>query len=230
MRPGTLLALLLSLTSAAQAEPDETAPCELRLAAIARYTPLPPREEPAPCAADDLIRLERIVMPDRTPVVLNPPATLRCAMAETVALWIRTDVGPLAAGLGARLAAITSLDSYECRPRNRIAGGKISEHGKGNALDIGAIKLGNGGTFSLTDPLVQKPFRDELRASACARFTTVLGPGSDGYHNDHIHLDIAERSRGYRICQWNVLEPISPDNVPLPRSKPAELVAAQSRK
>ena len=46
-----------------------------------------------------------------------------------------------------------------------------------------------------------------MRALACARFTTVLGPGSDGYHEDHIHLDLAERSHGYRICQWNVLDP-----------------------
>src|SRR6201999_3236135 len=103
------------------------------------------------------------------------------------------------------------------RPRNRVPGAKISEHGKGNALDVGSIKLGNGGQFKLTDPLVSRSFREAMRASACARFTTVLGPGSDGYHNDHIHLDLAERSRGYRICQWNVLEPAVAGDVPLPR-------------
>jgi hypothetical protein len=49
--------------------------------------------------------------------------------------------------------------------------------------------------------------RDALRETACARFTTVLGPGSDGHHEGHIHLDLAERGHGYRICQWDVREP-----------------------
>jgi hypothetical protein len=218
--------LLLALAPLASA--DEL-PCELRLAAIARYTPLPPREEPAACAADDLVRLDRVVMPDRAAVTLDPPPTIRCTMAESVAQWLRADVGALAVDLGAPLVSVSDLDSYECRPRNRVPGAKISEHGKGNALDIGALKLGNGGVFKLTDPLVPRSFREAMRASACARFTTVLGPGSDGYHNDHIHLDLAERSHGYRICQWNVLEPLAAGDVPLPRSKPAELVALQAK-
>jgi len=46
------------------------------------------------------------------------------------------------------------------------------------------------------------PPRDE--SLACARFTTVLGPGSDGYHEDHIHVDLMERHSGYRICQWDL--------------------------
>ena len=51
-------------------------------------------------------------------------------------------------------------------------------------IDIGAVKLKNGATFTLTDPLVSKPFREQMRTLACARFTTVLGPGSDGYHEE----------------------------------------------
>jgi hypothetical protein len=42
----------------------------------------------------------------------------------------------------------------------------------------------------------------------------VLGPGSDGYHEEHIHLDQAERRNGFRICQWDVREPPPP---PLPK-------------
>jgi hypothetical protein len=66
-----------------------------------------------------------------------------------------------------------------------------------------------------------------MKTSACARFTTVLGPGSDGYHEDHIHVDLMERHNGYRICQWNVHDaPSQADyavqtaTIPLPRPRP----------
>ncbi|MEA3024945.1 MAG: hypothetical protein QOF91_230 [Alphaproteobacteria bacterium] len=206
-----------------------TLACYERLARISHYAPLPIQSEPAQCATVDLVRLDRVLMPDQTQVAVSPPAVLLCSMAEAVAQFIRADVGLAAASLGAPLAAVTDLDSYECRSRNRIAGAKLSEHGKGNALDISAIKLRNGALFNLTDPVVSRPFREQLRTAACARFTTVLGPGSDSYHSDHIHLDLAERSHGYRICQWNVLEPVVAGDVPLPRPRPVNLTADRSK-
>ena len=33
----------------------------------------------------------------------------------------------------------------------------------------------------------------------------MLGPGPDGSHEGHVHLDLKERQGGYRICQWDVL-------------------------
>ena len=87
------------------------------------------------------------------------------------------------------------------------SGAKLSEHGKGNALDLRSFKLANGKVVGLTDPHIAKDVRERLRQSACTRFTTVLGPGSDGYHENHVHVDLAERRSGYRICQWDVREP-----------------------
>ena len=211
--------LLLMPALAAAAEPDAPS-CAQRLAAVASYTSLPARQESSECAADDLIRLDRVIMPDRSTVNFNPPPILSCPMAEAVSEWLRSDLGPLTVTLGAPLAAVTDLDSYGCRPRNRVVGAKISEHGRGNAIDIGAVKLANGGVFSLTDPMTSKPFREAVRKSACARFTTVLGPGADAYHAGHIHLDLAIRSNGYRICQWDLLEPLAEGQVPLPPRKP----------
>ena len=73
-----------------------------------------------------------------------------------------------------------------------------------------------------TDVLVDRELRDKLRESACRRFMTVLGPGSDGFHESHIHLDIAERRGDYRLCQWQVREPaVARVNVPLPIPRPA---------
>jgi hypothetical protein len=207
----------------------ETAACYERLGRIARFTPVPIRVEPAQCARFDMVRLDRITMGDGKFVTVMPAPSLRCSMAEAVADWIRDDVGAIAAELGAPLAAISGYDSYECRPRNNIKGATLSEHGKGNALDVGAIKLVNGATFNLTDPLVAKPFRERMRAAACARFTTVLGPGSDAYHNEHIHLDRAERSHGYRICQWNVFDAAPIAAVPLPRPRPMDLRAQRTK-
>jgi hypothetical protein len=208
----------------------ETQACYGRLGQVAHFTPVPIRVEPSQCARFDMVRLDRVVMPDQTFVAVTPPPQLQCSMAEALAEWVRTDVGPVAGALGAPLATVTDLDSYECRGRNNILGAKLSEHGKGNAIDIGAIKLKNGATFTLTDPQVSKPLREQMRTLACARFTTVLGPGSDGYHEEHIHLDLAERSRGYRICQWNVIDrEVIAAAVPLPRPRPINLTSDQTR-
>ncbi|MBI3702671.1 MAG: extensin family protein, partial [Rhizobiales bacterium] len=91
-----------------------------------------------------------------------------------------------------------------------------------------AFTLADKRTIGLTDMTVPKAWRAALRESACARFTTVLGPGSDGYHESHIHLDIAERRNGYRICQWEVREP--PPPIPLPPPRPAVLAVKDGQK
>jgi hypothetical protein len=105
-----------------------------------------------------------------------------------------------------------------------VVGAKVSEHGLANALDVKAFKLTNGSEIAPTDVNVSKELRERLRHNACARFMTVLGPGSDGYHESHIHLDLAERKNGYRICQWDVREPPEESadavDVPLPRPRP----------
>jgi hypothetical protein len=98
-------------------------------------------------------------------------------------------------------------------------GARTSQHGRGNAMDLRAIRFANGLSANPTDMMLPREFRERIKASACARFTTVLGPGSDGHHDVYIHLDVAPRKNGYRICQWHVYEAA---NVPLPRERPAE--------
>jgi hypothetical protein len=158
-------------------DPTEPAPgpspCELRLAELAAFTPLPTIAGPGECGAVDVVRLEAVLMPDKSRVTVNPPATLRCSMAEAVATWMRQDVGPSAASLGAPLAAIQNYDSFDCRGRNRVVGARLSEHGKANALDIRALRLADGRVIDPTSPIVSKGFREALRSSACARFMTA---------------------------------------------------------
>jgi hypothetical protein len=203
------------------AQPPPPSACQLRLTSdIAIVAPLPRITGANGCGIDDPVRLSAVITKDNMRVAITPPATLRCTTAEAVAHWIRDDIAPIATTLGAPLGGVANFDSYECRGRNRVFGGKISEHGKGNAIDIRAITLANGKTYELTDMAVSKDAREKLRVSACARFSTVLGPASDGFHENHVHVDLAERRSGYRICQWAVRD--ASDHVPLPRERPDE--------
>ena len=199
--------------------------CDRRLAELAEFTPLPALVGPGECGAADVVRLDAITVRGGARVPLSPAAVLRCSMAEAVAHFVRDDLAPASAKLGAPLAAIVNYNSYDCRGRNRIAGAKLSEHGKGNAIDIRAMKLSNGQVVELASPIVAKEFRESVRLAACSRFSTVLGPGSDGYHENHVHLDLAERSRGHRMCQWDVREPPVAASVPLPPVRPSAKAA-----
>jgi hypothetical protein len=184
------------------------------------------------CGGEDLVRLEAVVLPDKRRVSVKPAAVLRCTMASAIADWIRTDIAPLAVNLGSVISDLDNFDSFECRGRNRVVGARLSEHGRANALDVRALKLANGQSISLTDRTVSRELRESVLHSVCARFSTVLGPGSDWYHEDHIHLDLMERHNNYRICQWNVWDPL-PQIAPLlpaerPEEAPPREVAAKS--
>jgi hypothetical protein len=211
--------------------------CQLRLTPDrAIFQPLGAITGAGECGGPDIVLLKRVITKDRLSVEISPAATLRCETAEAIADWVREDLAGEAAGLGSVLSAIENLDSFECRGQNRVVGAKLSEHGRANALDVSAIRLKSGRVVRPVDPAVSMDFRIAMRTAVCARFTTVLGPGSDGYHEDHIHLDLAERRSGYRICQWDIRDPSrevddaqrsAAGAVPLPRPKP--VAAASSR-
>ena len=201
-------------------EPPPPSVCQIRLPDIAVAEIIPPVIGTNGCGIDDAVKLSAVKTRDNGRIAIAPPATLRCSTAEAIAHWLRDDVAPIAATLGAPLASVTNFAAYECRGRNRVVGALISEHGKGNALDIRALTLANGKHYEPTDVAVSKDARERLKASACARFSTVLGPASDGYHENHVHVDLAERRSGYRICQWAVRD--AAELIPLPRERPAE--------
>ena len=205
----------------ASAKPDEPSACQIRIAdRIAVIEPLPSLAGPGDCGANDVVRLEAIIQPDKSRVTLSPPATMRCTMAEALANWVRDDLTATIAQLGSAPRALDNYASYDCRGRNRVAGARISQHGLANAIDVRGVQLANGRFASFTDRKLDREFRETVRKSVCERFTTVLGPGSDGHHEDHIHMDLAERRGGYRLCQWNVLDPAN--EIPLPRPRPKE--------
>jgi hypothetical protein len=207
--------------------------CRMELTEEIAIAPsVPDIHGPGGCGGEDLVRLEAIVLPDKRKVSVRPAAILRCGMARAVTDWVRTDMAPLAASLGSAISDLDNFDSFECRGRNRIAGAMLSEHGRANALDVRAFKLANGQSIGLTDRTIPREVRERVLHSVCARFATVLGPGSDWYHEDHIHLDLMQRRNDYRICQWNVWDPL-PQVAPLlpaerPEDAPPRKVAAKS--
>jgi hypothetical protein len=207
--------------------------CDQRIRAIAAIEPMPRLIGPESCGGEDMVRLDAVTRSGGVRIDLKPAPVLRCTFAESVAAWLRDEVAPRVEKLGAALRAVETYDSYECRGRNRVPGAKLSEHGKGNAVDLRSFILADGRVVALTDVSVAKDFRDELRESACHRFTTVLGPGSDSAHESHIHVDLIERRGGYRMCQWDVRTPPPKEvaaEVPLPTPRPNIDSSTPSRK
>ncbi|SNR41152.1 extensin family protein [Paracoccus sediminis] len=142
-------------------------------------------------------------------LTLDGGAVMRCGTARSLGLWARDFLRPAAALLpGAPTVAGLQLGTtYDCRPRvgTGEARPKLSEHALGNAIDIAAI------TFDGAGPLTIQPRRDTgdlaeafqrtVRSAGCLFFTTVLGPGSNAAHGGHLHLDVAARRGGWRLCQ-----------------------------
>lgn len=208
---------------AEEARPPELSACRQALTeSIAIAPSIPAIKGPGGCGGEDLVRLEAIVLPSTQRVAVKPAAILRCTMATAVADWIRTDMAPLAATLGTTISELDNFDSFECRGRNRVKGAKLSEHGLANALDVRGLKLANGNMLSLTDRTVPRETREKVLASVCTRFMTVLGPGSDWYHEDHIHLDLAQRRNNYKLCQWGVYDPLPAVAPLMPAERPED--------
>jgi hypothetical protein len=224
IEPHSFAEAIAGLDFDAAAVTDQPTECDARLAGLAEAEPMPRLIGPATCGGADMVEVKAVLLSDKSRVAVNPPALLNCGMAESLASWLRDEAAPRAAKLGSALVSIENYDSYECRPRNRILGAKLSEHAHGDAIDLRALHLADGRRLALTDVSVDKALREGLRESACHRFTTVLGPG-DPFHEGHIHLDVIQRSHGYRICQWDVREPPPPAEVatvriPLPVPRP----------
>jgi hypothetical protein len=131
---------------------------------------------------------------------------IACEFASVLGDYVRLIVAPLGqATLHAKVAAIETGPGYDCRTQDRIAGAKISAHAKGLAVDFLAVTLADKRRILVerqTGAEETSYFR-AIRTAACGWFTTVLGPGSDAFHANNMHLDIEPHgsSGSYRICQ-----------------------------
>lgn len=129
-------------------------------------------------------------------IPFSQPATFDCDTAIALKRWMREGMAP---AFGNReVVQLHIFGSYMCRSRNNVPGAKISEHGRGKAVDIAGFIFSDGKEWT-----VARDYNKQIRRAhkaACGIFGTTLGPGSDGYHEDHLHFDTAER-RGSAYCR-----------------------------
>ena len=150
------------------------------------------------CGLDDGVRVTAI-----DGVLLSQPAKIDCTTARALRRWVGGTVKPAVGDLGGGVVALKVAAHYSCRTRNNQPGGQISEHGRGRAIDISAIVLKNGVSMTVLqgwNDRVQGPILRKVHARACGTFGTVLGPGADRFHREHLQLDTA-RHRGGAYCR-----------------------------
>jgi len=149
-------------------------------------------------------------------VAVAPAATLACPLVSALDNWMATGVQPAARRwLGQPVVEIKQISAYSCRSMNNQRGAAISEHAFGNALDVAAFMLADGRKITVRDGWHGAPeeraFLHDVHASACRLFITVLAPGSNALHYDHMHVDLARHASGRSICE--------------PRPIPGDLIA-----
>jgi len=176
--------------------PETLSACRAGLAALNVSAEPKPAVQQGQCGAPDPFGVSAL---QDGRVKLQPTATVNCETASMLSTWMSEDVQSAALSFyGEKVTGLRVLDSYSCRGRNQIAGAQLSEHAFMNAIDIGAFEIdGRWVTVEKNAEHTDKDtdFIQTVRKEACARFMTVLGPGSDGYHENHLHLDMRHRGK-----------------------------------
>jgi hypothetical protein len=165
-------------------------------------------QPPATRAPAEAIPLGRPANPvlSAAPATLTPTATLACPLVSTLDRFISEHVQPAAVRwFGQPVVEIKQISAYSCRGMNGDPRASISEHAFGNALDIAAFTFADGRRITVKDGWHGAPeeqgFLHDVQGAACEMFATVLAPGSNEYHYDHIHVDLMRRASGRVICQ-----------------------------
>jgi hypothetical protein len=154
------------------------------------------------------------------PVEVQPPATLACPIVSALDQWIGTAVQPAALHWFRQpVVQIKQISAYSCRGMNGDPNAHISEHAFGNALDVAEFDLADGHKVSVQYGWHGTPeeqgFLHDVQAAACDQFTTVLAPGANVYHYNHIHVDLMRHYDSRHICE--------------PTAIPGEVAAARAR-
>lgn len=140
-------------------------------------------------------------------VKFKPEGTMRCEAALALSHWMKESVipaGDAALPKAGPIVTINQASTYICRLRNNGTTGKISEHARGNAIDIASFTFKDGTTVEVQprkeDSTLTGAFQRAVSASGCLYFSTVLDPESDAAHENHFHMDVLKRNGDFRYC------------------------------
>ena len=150
-----------------------------------RYEVAPVHADVAACEVDNPVRVSA------ASIAWNQSGIVACRFALTLDEFARDDVNRLAiAYFGERVSEMRNLGTYACR---LTRGGHESLHAEGKAIDVASFVLEDGIVISVAHDWRARNAKGRfLRAvarAACARFSLVLTPDSDGDHWNHLHLD-----------------------------------------
>ncbi|HVW54664.1 MAG TPA: extensin family protein [Rhizobiaceae bacterium] len=165
------------------------------------YADMPPIHPGGACGIDYPVK----VMALSGGIQMRPPAVLNAKMAVTFAKYVRSDFAP--AVRWRYFSGIRSIrdGSYSCRNMIGESTHHLSEHAKGNAIDVMGITLDSGRVIDVEKPgwfsFRERGFLNKVRGEACGYFTTVLGPGYNWAHHNHFHFDLMRRRSGYVACR-----------------------------
>jgi hypothetical protein len=132
-------------------------------------------------------------------VSLSTRATMNCDTAQALKSWVDSSAKPALSRKGGGLREIKVAAHYACRRRNNAKTGRISEHGKGRAIDISGFEMADGSEITVLEGWNAVRSRRAMRkmhADACGPFGTVLGPKANRFHLDHFHFDTARHRSG----------------------------------
>ncbi len=184
-------------------DPEALRACLADLAALGtKYETRTRIDDGEGCGIDQPLEVAEVL-----PGIDTGGALMRCETARALGHWLRDTVNPALkiAMPDRRITGLTTGSTYACRLRNGASEGKISEHARGNAIDIAAFRLDDGSGITMKpraeDGTMEGAFQRTATAGACLHFSTVLSPGSDAAHRGHLHLDVLERKSGYRYCR-----------------------------
>ncbi len=183
--------------------PEEELQCRTNLRKLGvSFRDLPPIDDGGGCGIDYPIEVTGLPRG----IELAPAATLNCTFAETFARWTKKELNPASKRrYFSGIRKIRQGSSYSCRTIGNKRGGRLSEHAKGNALDVMDVTLKNGKKIDVRKPGLfsfrQRGLLNSVRGDACSYFSTVLGPGYNRAHKDHFHFDLMERRSGHKACR-----------------------------
>ena len=140
-----------------------------------------------PALAADLVR-QQVTLIFANGISVPP------AMAATAVIPIVFTTG----GDPVRLGFVASLD----RPGGNATG--VTTANIGNAVPrlamLRELVPGAGTIGFLQNPDSPLTNLHDVQAAACGQFSTVLAPGSNAFHYDHVHVDLARHGSGRAIC------------------------------